>query len=204
MENIKLSINDTVEIQRGNITYKSKVQSITENEIFIDIPLYKSDYLMLQNGEVASIITYVKESAVYKLDCKLLGKAIDGNVRVYKLSKPHKVKKIQRRNFVRVKITRIIKCLKEDNFFDALLLDLSGGGMRLKSVKDLKVSEEIVALIKNGNKEVKVKGKIVRIEDSTNAKYNIIGVEFVDLKNSDREAIIQIVFEIMRKQMELI
>lgn len=204
MENIRLSINDRVEIQRGNITYKSKVQSMTENEIFIDSPLYKDNYLILQNGEIASIITYIKQSGVYKLDCKVLEKFIEGNVRGYKLSKPHEIKKIQRRNFVRVKITRIIKCLKEDNFFDALLLDLSGGGMLLKSAKNLKVSDEIVALIKNGNKEVRVKGKVVRIEDSTNAKYDIIGVEFVDLKNSDREAIIQIVFEIMRKQMELI
>lgn len=204
MEKVKLEVNDRIEIERNDVKYKSKIQNITNENIFIDIPLYNNDYLILQNAETVRITTYGKERIVFRLDCEVIGRAIDGNIRVYKLAKPHIIKKIQRRNYVRVKITRIIKCIKEDRNFDSLLLDLSGGGMRLKASKELIQGDEIIAVINNNQKEVTVKGKIVRIEDDSDLKYNIIGVEFIEIHNKEREAIIQIVFEIMRKQIELI
>ncbi|WP_297517575.1 PilZ domain-containing protein [uncultured Clostridium sp.] len=200
----KLRVNDRVEVEIDGVIYKSKIQSLDDNKIYIDIPLHNNEYLVLHEGDDIKIMTYAKELVVYELSSRVLGRGKDGNVKVYELGEAYEVKKIQRRDYVRVNITRVIKCESENSNFDALLLDLSGGGVRLKSSKELKVGDEIIVSIRNNEKIVKAKGKVIRIEDSTNSKFNVIGVQFVDIHNKEREAIIKIVFEIMRKQMELI
>ncbi|MGL5574138.1 MAG: flagellar brake protein [Sarcina sp.] len=201
-----LEVNDRVEVERDDIIYKSKIQGLENGKIFIDIPLHNNDFLILNRGEEIKLLSYGKEAVVYEMSCKVDSRKIDGNMRMYILEKPYKVKKIQRRNYVRVNTTRVIKCIKGDLHFDVLLLDLSGGGMRVKSEKKLKLGEEIIAKVANNDNfnEIEVKGTIVRIEDTMNLKHNVFGIEFTDINEWRREKIIKIVFEIMRKQMELI
>lgn len=201
-----LEVNDRVEIEKDDIIYKSKIQGLENGRIYIDIPLHNNDFLILRRGEEVKLISYGQEAIVYEMSCKVYSRQIEGNVRMYILEKPYKVKKIQRRNYVRVDTTKVIKCTKGELNFEALLLDLSGGGMRIKSEKKLKLGDEVIAKIANNDNsnEIQVKGRIVRIEDTMNSKHNVLGIEFIDINEWGREKIIKIVFEIMRKQMELI
>lgn len=205
MSKFKLDVNSIVDIQKGGKVYKSKVQIIKDNFIFIDVPLRKNEYLLLKDKEKVSLVIHEKGGNVYKLNCTTLGKNIAGNIRLYRLSKPHSVQKIQRRDYVRVETTNKIKCLTDKEKFDAILLDLSGGGMRVKITENLKLDDIIYAFIKDkNNNKLKIKGSVVRVEDKVQMEYNVIGVKFVEITNREREAIIQVVFNIMRKQMELI
>lgn len=205
MNKFKLEVNDIVDISRGDKVYKSKIQVVKEEFIFIDMPLFKSEYLLLKDEEEIKLLVNTKAGNVYELTCITLGKSIIGNIRIYRISNPIKIEKIQRRDYVRVGTTKIIKCLTDTQEFDALLLDLSGGGMRIKTIKKINLNDKIYGVIKDkNNNDIKVSGIVVRVEDTGDKKYNIIGVKFADIKNREREAIIQTVFTIMRKQMELI
>ncbi|MGL4655911.1 MAG: flagellar brake protein [Sarcina sp.] len=201
-----VGVNDRVEVERDGIIYKSKIQGLDDEKIHIDIPLHNNDYLMLNVGEEVRVLSYSsQEAAVHELSCEVVSRKIEGNIRLYILDKPFKVRKIQRRNYVRVKLTRVIKCVKEETSFDVLLLDLSGGGMRVKTLKKFDIGDEIMVKISVDNQmPIEVNGKVVRIEDAINSRNNVIGVEFIDISEWEREKIIKIVFEIMRKQMELI
>lgn len=203
MKRFKLEVNNNIEIYDDDKVYKSRIQSVNDEEIYIDIPLHNNEYLILNKGDDIHLIKYGNEGSVYELSCKVIDRKIEGNIRLYRLSEPYDIKKIQRRNYVRVETIRGIKCFRKDEEFDALILDLSGGGMKIKSNKKLKMDEEIVSFIKTDDGEFMVKGKIIRVEETSFNQYSL-GIEFVDIEERTREKIIKLVFSIMRKQMELI
>ncbi|MGL5820792.1 MAG: flagellar brake protein [Sarcina sp.] len=199
----KLEVNSRVEVEKDGIAYKSKIQSLNSDSIYIDIPLYNKEFLLLHSGEVITVVSYGENGIVFEMECKVLGRAVDGKVRVYKLEKPTKIRKVQRRNFVRVTITNFIKCVSGSELFDCILLDLSGGGMRVKTRKKLKLNDKFLAIISHNTTVAEVDCRVVRVEDKED-NYEVLGIEFTDIRNREREAVIKIVFEIMRKQMELV
>lgn len=203
MKRFKLEVNNNIEIYEDDKVYKSRIQSVNDKEIYIDIPLHNNEYLILNKGDNIHLIKYGNEGSVYELSCKVIDRKIEGNIRLYRLSEPYDIKKIQRRNYVRVETIRGIKCFRKDEEFNALILDLSGGGMKIKSNKKLEMDEEIVSFIKTDDGEFMVKGKIIRVEETSFNQYSL-GIEFVDIEERTREKIIKLVFSIMRKQMELI
>lgn len=203
MKRFKLEVNNNIEIYEDDKIYKSRIQSVNDEEIYIDIPLHNNEYLILNKGDDIHLIKYSNEGSVYELSCKVVDRKIEGNIRLYRLSEPYNIKKIQRRNYVRVETIRGIKCFRKDEEFNALILDLSGGGMKIKSNKKLEIDEAIVSFIKTDDGEFMVKGKIIRVEETSFNQYSL-GIEFVDIEERTREKIIKLVFSIMRKQMELI
>lgn len=203
MKRFKLEVNNNIEIYDDDKVYKSRIQSVNDEEIYIDIPLHNNEYLILNKGDDIHLIKYGNEGSVYELSCKVIDRKIEGNIRLYRLSEPYDIKKIQRRNYVRVETIRGIKCFRKDEEFNALILDLSGGGMKIKSNKKLETDEEIVSFIKTDDGEFMVKGKIIRVEETSFNQYSL-GIEFMDIEERTREKIIKLVFSIMRKQMELI
>lgn len=203
VKRFKLEVNNNIEIYEDDKVYKSRIQSVNDKEIYIDIPLHNNEYLILNKGDDIHLIKYGNEGSVYELSCKVIDRKIEGNIRLYRLSEPYDIKKIQRRNYVRVETIRGIKCFRKDEEFNALILDLSGGGMKIKSNKKLEMDEEIVSFIKTDDGEFMVKGKIIRVEETSFNQYSL-GIEFVDIEERTREKIIKLVFSIMRKQMELI
>lgn len=203
LKRFKLEVNNNIEIYEDDKVYKSRIQSVNDKEIYIDIPLHNNEYLILNKGDDIYLIKYGNEGSVYELSCKVIDRKIEGNIRLYRLSEPYDIKKIQRRNYVRVETIRGIKCFRKDEEFNALILDLSGGGMKIKSNKKLEMDEEIVSFIKTDDGEFMVKGKIIRVEETSFNQYSL-GIEFVDIEERTREKIIKLVFSIMRKQMELI
>lgn len=203
VKRFKLEVNNNIEIYEDDKVYKSRIQSVNDKEIYIDIPLHNNEYLILNKGDDIYLIKYGNEGSVYELSCKVIDRKIEGNIRLYRLSEPYDIKKIQRRNYVRVETIRGIKCFRKDEEFNALILDLSGGGMKIKSNKKLEMDEEIVSFIKTDDGEFMVKGKIIRVEETSFNQYSL-GIEFVDIEERTREKIIKLVFSIMRKQMELI
>ena len=203
VKRFKLEVNNNIEIYEDDKVYKSRIQSVNDDEIYIDIPLHNNEYLILNKSDDIHLIKYGNEGSVYELSCKVIDRKIEGNIRLYRLSEPYDIKKIQRRNYVRVETIRGIKCFRKDEEFNALILDLSGGGMKIKSNKKLEIDEEIVSFVKTDDGKFMVKGKIIRVEETSFNQYSL-GIEFVDIEERTREKIIKLVFSIMRKQMELI
>lgn len=208
MENINLELNGNIIIYDNEESYKSTVQEVQDNSIVINVPLGKGTYYPLEIGEEVEI-NYFGGGNYYIFKTKLVGKEkMEGNgIPVYRLEWPYQIKKIQRREYVRVDyIDYIYYCEateKDKPWKKGILLNLSGGGIRFSTDELLLLYDMLRFKIMLDNNVYEIDGKIVReIENFDNSfKY---AVEFINIKESIREKIIQKVFKQMKKHRESI
>ncbi|MPL99958.1 Flagellar brake protein YcgR [bioreactor metagenome] len=213
MTKLELGINCKIDVLWGEDIYKSTIQDIKDEEILITVPVSNGVYLTLGDGEKLEQIFYDNKGNVFGYKSEVLGRITENNIPFYRIGKPFEITRIQRRNYVRVNILQVINYIKEEElekeikeeekYEHALLLDLSGGGMRIKIKEELSYNDIIVANLIHDNEKIIVRGKIVRIEKTEDKKY-VCGIDFNDIDNVTREKIIRTVFRIMRKQRELI
>ena len=209
-EKVIFKINEKLEILMEDGIYKSNIQDITDEYIAISIPVKDGSYLPLRSGEMVEGIYYQGKS-VYKFFTPVLGRKIDRIMMVI-LKKPEKFIKIQRRNYVRVYFLSNIsftvignkdKMIDIDTdkitFYSGYSLDLSAGGMRLSTAKDLFLGDRIRMNISVKEENLNLKGKVVRIEKDENNK-SIYGICFLDIDNKTVDKIMRILFQIMREQ----
>ena len=141
--------------------------------------------------------------------CNVISKGKDNNVIYYKLTLPYDVRRMQRRNFFRVNLLEEVtyknitnkteKEIEELPYKSGIMIDLSGGGLKVRTKEKLKGNDIIVMRIKMTGIEVKLKGQIVRIETSIDNNF-LYGVKFLDITEMESDRIIRELFEIMRKQ----
>ncbi|ASW43081.1 flagellar brake protein [Clostridium isatidis] len=209
MEKLKLEINNKLEVFYDKKNYKSVIQDIREKEkeVLISIPVFDGEYLTLATGTIIEQIYYDNNGNVYQFKSKVLGRIKERNLSLYRLSSPYDIKKIQRRDYVRVNFVKAINYLHSNNIEEkykkALLLDLSGGGMKMKVEEKLEKGDVIFSKIIYEDSIINVNGKVVRVERTDDNKF-ICGINFSDISEKTREEIIKIVFKVMRKQRELI
>ncbi|MBE6053318.1 MAG: pilus assembly protein PilZ [Clostridium sartagoforme] len=213
MVNFNIKINSIVTVLWEEVMYKSNVQDITDKELLITIPVNEGVYLTVKKGDELEQIFHDNMGNLFVYKTKVLGRYEEKGIHFYRVSQPYDIKKIQRRDYVRVNIVQVINYIKERdlkeefksevNYERALLLDLSGGGMKIKVKEELAYNDTIILNLIYENEEIVVKGKVVRIERAEDRRY-IYGISFKDIDNSTREKIIRTVFKIMRKQRELV
>lgn len=212
MSKINMVINSKLEVKNGEEVYKSIVQDVNNKNLLISVPVINGVYLTLKTGEEIDLVYYDNKANIFNFKCKTINKVTENGIPYYSVSLPYDVIKIQRRNYVRVDTVQVIKHIRKydeevenhegEILSNALLLDLSGGGMRIKLREKLTNGDMIIAKISSLNEEVPIQGKVIRVDKTEDKKY-IYGISFCELDNSIREKIIGIVFKIMRKQREL-
>ncbi|WP_040211265.1 flagellar brake protein [Clostridium polynesiense] len=209
MKKFKIELNNRLEVIWEDKIYKSTVQNLSEDLFSISIPIVEREYLPIESGSTVEIVHYDGEGNIYQYKSDVVDRIIENKLPQLILNKPLTVKKVQRRNFVRVNMMQLIKYNKinfgsmEELTGKAILIDLSGGGMKIQVKEELQRGDNISALITYENKDYMVNGEIVRI-DLTPERQRICGVSFSSLNESTRENIIKIVFDVMRKQRELL
>lgn len=218
--NIEFIINNKIEIDIENDgIYKSNIQDVTDNYIGISIPVNRGKYLPLGRKEEINVLYYY-ENDIYSFRSIVLGRKID-KILIIMIKRPESknIKKVQRRNFVRVPFMINVLCAQTNSgksiynisnnqidFFEAYSLDISGGGIRLaldKSLEEKIDYNDVLMLtipLESGN--LTVKAKVVRIEKDPKNPKIICGTNFVELDKFTREAIVKLVFSIMRVQMK--
>lgn len=213
MANLELGINCRIDVLWEDNMYKSTIQDINDEEILINIPVSDGIYLTLKDGEEIEQIFYDNKGNVFGYKNRVLGRTTEKDIPFYRISNPYDITRIQRRDYVRVNVVQVINYIKEEElktnisgeekYEHALLLDLSGGGMRIKIKEEIKIGDIIISNLTYENEKISVRGKVIRV-DKTEDKKCICGINFNDIDNSTREKIIKTVFTIMRKQRELI
>jgi len=208
MIKLDLKINTRTEVIYEKVLYKSTIQDIKKNEIIISIPVGEGIYLTINAGDEIEQYYYDDKGNIFKYTTKILGRLIEKGMPFYRLSLPYNIEKIQRRDFVRVDIVKEITYINAKNINTsemkkALIIDLSGGGTKIKVKEKLYKDDIILISFSEEDFNLRIKGKIVRV-DMTEDKDYICGVKFIDLEEKIREKIIRLVFTIMRKQRELL
>ncbi|MBN1041216.1 pilus assembly protein PilZ [Clostridium botulinum] len=209
MSKFILKINDRVEVLVGDRAFKSLVQDIEDDYIKINIPVCEGEYLALKIDNKIELNSYARGGKCFNFHCDVIERGKEGNIIYYKLSEPYNVKEIQRRDFVRVdfmnivKFKKIMKTADEEvtSFKDALMIDLSGGGMRFKAKEKLEKYDKLLLEFELNDKLNYLKAQIMRLEITEFGEY-LYGVKFIDISEIQRDKVISEIFNIMRKQRE--
>ncbi|WP_252231513.1 flagellar brake domain-containing protein [Clostridium sp. ZBS15] len=211
MSKFILKVNDRVEVLVEDKAFKSLIQDIEDDCIKINIPVFNGEYLALKIDDKMEINSYAKGGKCFNFYCDVLERGKENNIIYYKLSKPYNVREIQRRDFVRVDFMNIVKLKKitesEDeeitSFKDALMIDLSGGGMRFKTKEKLEKYDKLILEFALNDKLNYIKAQIMRLEITEFNEY-IYGVKFIEISENQRDKVISEIFNIMRKQREIL
>jgi c-di-GMP-binding flagellar brake protein YcgR len=213
MKQLEYIINSKIEIVVGDEAYTSKVQDSTERYIAITIPGKRGQYYTPPVGEILELL-YYDSNNMYRLQGAVIGRRTENAVAQIIIAVPQIISKIQRRQFVRVPVSYYIKyekcylnnsndnaslTLDEKLTKKGIMLDISGGGLRLKVMENIALGEIIVAEIPSEKDGIKVMGEVIRVEKDEEGK-NICGISFIDITEKTRENIIEYIFTLMRKQ----
>lgn len=212
--NIKFIINNKLEISWNDGYYKSNIENVENDIISISIPIKEGQYIPLRVGEMIEVIYYY-ESDIYKFYSKVVKRKIDV-IPLIQIAYPEEVFMVQRRRFVRVPIIcnvvyskiatkengREIKVSKDKiSDLKGIMVDLSGGGMRIKLQETLGMGDLIQVRMPIGEDVLSLKGKVVRVEFDDENKLYMCGINFVDLDEKVRDKLIRFIFQVMREQM---
>jgi c-di-GMP-binding flagellar brake protein YcgR len=209
-----LTINKRLEILVDEKYFKSNIQDITESYIAISIPIKSGEYLPLTKGTLIDVL-YYEEDNLYKFQSVIMGRKFE-NIPILLISKPREIKKIQRRKHVRVPIISTVKyknlkneprtnpkSIAKSEYLQAILIDISGGGMKIKISEEIKLSQFLLLCLTINNEDIIIVGQAMRIIKDDDGRFNC-GLSFEFLDSATREKIIKLTFQLMREQMKKI
>lgn len=212
MNNFELDVNERLEIISNDKAYKCLVTDFDEDWIKINLPVCEGEYLTVYSGEILEVNMYLDSGKCYNFNTRVLSKGKEGNIPYYKLSEAFNIRRIQRRNYFRVGILNLAHYRNITNFdnedideipyTEAMMIDLSGGGVKLKINDEVKMHDVLSIKMNIKGSDIIVRGEVVRLEISED-KQKLCGVKFLDISQAQTDRIIEELFEIMRKQRAL-
>lgn len=184
---------------------------IEDRKAIIAAPIFEGNFYNLPNG--TSMLVYFKVNGkggveLYAFEAVVTGREVNGNLHLLTIEQTGNITRIQRRFFYRLKCCldllykKVSDNNKEDEFTKAMTCDISGGGAKILLNEDLKVGEIIECeLFIEKDKSVRFVGRTVRCEKNNGkGQYKFTaGLEFTEIKNADREMLVQYIFDEQRK-----
>ncbi|NLL80704.1 MAG: PilZ domain-containing protein [Tissierellia bacterium] len=211
--NAKIELLD----EDGNKTY-GLVHDYVDGKLYVSTTPDEIDLKIFRINDKVRGVTF-KGSKGTSFDGVVTNRTSD-KLLIYEISKIGNFTEVQRREDVRVTcsmplyFTNNPGVLKMDSSFlyeniedlkeisdRAIVSDLSAGGMKFNTKERLEANDEVRLLFYIEKKPFILKGKILHkminiVRSSTNYSY---GTKFIDITESEREAIISYLFVLMRK-----
>ena len=193
--------------------YRTKIEEIGENIISIGVPLVEGQFIPLREGTELQVI-FTDESAAYAFSSTIV-KRIASPIPTFFIEVPQKIRKIQRRQFVRIPVFQELsyRIVDEERFAEkgdgqegdgeekkGFAQDLSGGGLLLKFSEELppKTKIKIKMLIDTAQLEIPaIAIRSVKEDD----KVYLVSVAFTDISEKTRDKIIKYIFSIQREML---
>ncbi|NLT94235.1 MAG: hypothetical protein GXW85_01670, partial [Clostridia bacterium] len=205
-------INQLVDIEgeegldySGN--YRTRVEDIRENCLVIGMPMEKGNYVPLRPGSEV-IVWHWDNSASHAFFCKVKERIIEPIPLIFLEWPPFKIKKIQRRSFVRVPVNLsmefVLDSQKEKGEYEkALMRDLSGGGVQFISKTNLTKGDILHVRLFLPQKTIECKAIVMWVytDKKDNIERYMVGIKYIDIAERTRDQIIEYVFQ---RQRELI
>ncbi|MFZ5352061.1 MAG: flagellar brake protein [Bacillota bacterium] len=205
------SIGDKIHIQLmnnyDNHQYTSQIAEIHGNNVFdAVIPIYKGRIIYIKNDALIDIVV-PRGEAIYEFRAKIVNKLF-GKIPLLRLEVVSEIRKIQRRNYFRLKFiqniyVRKVINIKEKEFGERItgsMLDISGGGLCFTCTEELDDRDVVELSMNLNNIKLLLLGKIVRKSYTANpvAPYTY-GVQFENITEIQRNEIMKFIFEEQRK-----
>ncbi|MCA1064489.1 PilZ domain-containing protein (plasmid) [Rossellomorea sp. AcN35-11] len=192
-----------VKVKSEGGIYTSRIVDFNSNEIMLEYPVNISDGKtgLFYKGETLDVTFVGEDGVMYKYKPTLKRKKRD-NIPLVVLDAPttQNVKRIQRREYVRVSDTKGVSLILNDKVLSGVLLNISAGGIAVKMDKslDIQVGDKVFCEFLLANSLVGFKCEVKRV--SINDSDFKLSMQYDDINSSDREMITRYVFS---KQVEL-
>ncbi|MFZ5943687.1 MAG: flagellar brake protein [Bacillota bacterium] len=208
LDNLKVNQLIDIEVEEDfeySGTYRTRVEDVNEKGIVIGMPFHNGQLIPLRPGTTV-IIQHWDSSASYKSYCKVKDRSSRPIPLVF-LGLPFKVKKVQRRSFVRVPVNIEIEYRLDSEedvpFSKSLTRDLSGGGTQFSVKGNFEKGQRLIIKLHLPEEIVTCKAVVMWVycENIEDIQRIFIGVQYTEILEKTRDKIIKYVFE---RQRELI
>ncbi|WP_019851134.1 flagellar brake protein [Desulfitobacterium sp. PCE1] len=184
---------------QGN--YKTHIDEVGKTRISVYAPHQQGMIIPLQEGTLVEV-TFWDEVASYSFNSSILQR-IAVPIPVFVLKMPESIKRVQRRNYVRIPAFFPItyQVVEKEGLGDiqkGSMLDLSGGGMRFQSKVKLEKGTILYAYLEFPFGTIGTPGRVCRMEAIEDTKFFSVSVDFYQISERDRDRIIRCVFDIQR------
>lgn len=184
--------------------YKSQVLQVKNNFLLIAPPYRGRDNLSLHRNDEVEVILYgTNDKFMFTATVvKWVNRPMPG----YVLMAPEEGKRIQLREYVRVKTFLDVEWALpgQEKFNKGFMVDISGGGAGI--VTGVPVEEEATIILrfelplKNRPLKMSVKSVVRRCQPMPEHGKYLLGVSFQDITERDRDQVIEYVFQRQREQ----
>lgn len=215
-KNIIMEINCKMEICTSeNKMGRTIIQDVDNDNTFIliAIPIVNGINYPLTIGDVIECTYNSRDEKIYGFSAKVVGRKFDV-IPLIVLQRQSVFSSVQRRDNVRFPFVKSMKYVVIDKCNEAMLknfenykykkghvMDISGGGMRIKINQKLDLGQLIMIKSLIDNEPFSLFGKISRVEGRDEENF-IYGIKFNDIDSRLREDIIKYIFKNMRKLIE--
>lgn len=186
-----------------NEEYASRVISLdSEIELMVENPSKEGKEVRFLNGTRLDVVFQVENHGLHSFETEIVAKVRE-KINLLKLRRLGEVKKLQRRNFYRVKsdLDVIVRRLGDVIFEETIILDISGGGLKFLSRQDFKLGDIVELNITLLGEDLDLEAKVVKVDKIGFGKSEV-SVEFYDLYEDDQNVIVKYVFEKQRREIK--
>ncbi|NLM20978.1 MAG: pilus assembly protein PilZ [Peptococcaceae bacterium] len=189
--------------------YRTKIEEIGNNIISIGVPLVEGHFIPLREGTKLKVI-FTDESAAYAFSSTIV-KRITSPIPTFFIEAPKKIRKIQRRQHVRVPVVQDLTYRIVDEEVDGkeddgeekkgFTQDLSGGGLLLKCSEELSPKTKIKIKMLIDTVQLEIPAVVIRSVKEDDNVYSV-SVAFTDISERTRDKIIKYIFSIQREMLK--
>lgn len=186
-----------------NEEYASRVISLdSEIELMVENPSKEGKEVRFLNGTKLDVVFQVENHGLHSFETEIVAKVRE-KINLLKLRRLGEVKKLQRRNFYRVKseLDVIVRRSGDVIFEETIILDISGGGLKFLSRQDFKLGDLVELNIALLGEDLDLEAKVVKVDKIGFGKSEV-SVEFYDLYEDDQNVIVKYVFEKQRREIK--
>lgn len=181
--------------------YKTHVDEVGQKRISVFAPYHQREVIPLREGIPVEIVFW-DDAASYTMESVVVQR-IAIPVPIYVLEFSDDIRRVQRRNFVRVDafypVTfQVVEKTGLSDLKSGIMLDLSGGGMRFQTREKLEKGAILYAYLELPSGKLGTPGRVCRIEPIENTKKFSVSVNFYQIAERDRDRVVRCVFDIQR------
>ncbi|KGA99166.1 hypothetical protein AJ85_09555 [Alkalihalobacillus alcalophilus ATCC 27647 = CGMCC 1.3604] len=182
--------------------FSSMVVDFLNQDLVIYYPIseltQKQSYFLKGTSFLVSYIG--KDKAIYQFESEIIGRKImQIPVLILKNAPLTEYKRIQRREYLRIKTLLDVTVTINEKTFATTTFDLSGGGCSFfipihEKLRPMQEVSLLIVLGKGRKKTIGTKAKIIRI-NSFNDRKQLVSCQFEEMPSQTREEIIQFCFK---------
>lgn len=203
--------------QKQPIYFSQIIDIENDIRIHITMPMQGTKQIPLEIGERFECVFYASKG-LYRGEFVVIERHKEGNLPVIVMEVRTSLSKVQRREFYRFECTIPMKYryaeldekipredLPKQEWFDGIVLDISGGGLRIVVPEHLKTGDflqfKLVLQIRGEYKELYLYGNIISSRPKpNNLRLHECRTQFYKVTESDQDLIVSYIFNEERKK----